>query len=843
MDNNNKDKLDAICTRIRERYGVPLKNGRKHPVVRNWQGRVWGEFTDEEKQDWTGYGVNCGRAGLVVIDCDRHNDSADGVKNFHDLCDKHNFNPEDTFAVSTPSGGVHYYFSRKGVDEDVKIGNSPGGLPDGVDVRGSGGQVVGPGSRTSEGEYKIIGEATQAMRIPDWLLDVLLDKDSDRDHSMTTSLLDEHVSPPAPDEEEDRRNSEQDRQSAFEEALADRIDNVKGQTSDVSVIDWYNDPYILKVLDNAVDAVSKAPKGRRNEELNAKAYSCGRAGVPEDLVLSDLADAAVSAGLSMREAVKTIRSGWSSGHKEFDPYRIAQTRQEWKDEQKEKAAKDKSKATEDPDSDEAFKERMSRTTDVSLADELLNHTDLPGKHYYDPVSDRWMIRSSKGYIAPTSVKMFCASVSHYLSKLSSRMRDLEMDSKKADSLESYRRAQAVAGVLANQIDIDHDVLDSSPHEILADGMIVSLVDGSTREIDPSKDMFTRYTEVPYTSSPSKKGMEKLSKVLSCIPKESREYVLDWFGACMLGRMTQPAGVLLLIGNGSNGKSSLFSLMRRVIGTYLTNPKREVLTESSKSSRFSTHTLKGARAALFEELPKGRHLNANVFKELSGTQRIRGERKGVDEEEFEMRATVVIATNHLPQVTDTDNAIWRRLNMVEMPYRFTSNPESNNDILADPSLSPESIACLSPDDEMLQAALHVLVEHAKRYIERGWQLPTLPERTERANKRWREESDRIMMWAEECLEKCESNKFTLRDDLYDSYCAYVTSMGWRPLARNAWKQDIEAHPWFKESELVVKQVRRSAFLEQLKYRSETSMKVREAPVGKKVRAMVGVSIVQ
>lgn len=831
MNSNNRDELDAICTRIRERYGVPLKNGRKYPVARNWQGRVWSEFTDEEKQGWTGYGVNCGRAGLVVIDCDRHDDSADGVKNFHDLCDEHSFDPEETFAVSTPSGGVHYYFSRKGIDEDVKIGNSPGGLPDGVDVRGSGGQVVGPGSRTSDGEYRIVSEATQALRIPDWLLNVLLNNGVDRDHSMTTSLLDEHVSA--------AQSIEQDRQNSAKLLATKEPHGTKGRTSDVSVIDWCNDPYILKVLDNAVDAVSGAPKGRRNEELNAKAYSCGKAGVPEDLVLSDLTDAAVRAGLSMREVVKTIRSGWSSGRKEFDPYKIAQARQEWKDEQK----AFKEEEIKDPDSDKSFKERMSRTTDVSLADELLNHTDLSGRHYYDPVSDRWMIRSSKGYIAPTSVKMFCASVSDYLSKLSSRMRSLDMDSKKADSLESYHRAQAVAGVLANQIDIDHDVLDSSPHEILADGKIVSLVDGSVREVDPSMDMFTRYTEVPYTNSPSKAGMDKLNKVLSCIPKESRKYVLDWFGVCLLGRMTQPAGVLFLVGNGSNGKSSLFSLMRRVIGTYLTNPKREVLTESSKSSRFSTHTLKGARAALFEELPKGRHLNANVFKELSGTQRIRGERKGVDEEEFEMRATVVIATNHLPQVTDTDNAIWRRLNMVEMPYRFTSKPENDNDILADPSLSPESIACLSPEDEMLQAALHVLVEHAKKYIERGWQLPPLPERVEQANKRWREESDRIMMWAEECLEKCESNKFTLRDDLYDSYCSYVTSMGWRPLARNAWKQDIEAHPWFKESGLVVKQVRYSSRMEHISFRLPDRMYSREAPSGSRFRAMTGVRIVQ
>lgn len=401
MGNNDKDELDAICTRIRERYGVPLKNRRKYPVARNWQSRVWSEFSDEERQDWTGYGVNCGRAGLVVIDCDQHDESTDGVRNFHDLCDEHGFDPESTFTVSTPSGGRHYYFSRKGVDEDVRISNSRGRLPDGVDVRGSGGQVVGPGSRTSDGEYRIVSEATQALKIPDWLVDVLLDKDADRDHSMTTSLLDEHVSPAA-------QSIDQDGQDSAKLLATKEPHGTKGRTSDVPVIGWYNEPYILKVLDNAVNAVSKVPKGRRNEELNAKAYSCGKAGVPEDLVLSDLADAAVSAGLSMREAVKTIRSGWSSGQKEFDPYRIAQARQDWKEEQK--APRDEE--VKDPDSDKAFKERMARTTDVSLADELLNHTDLSGQHYYDPVSDRWMIRSIKGYIVPTSVKMFCASVSH-----------------------------------------------------------------------------------------------------------------------------------------------------------------------------------------------------------------------------------------------------------------------------------------------------------------------------------------------------------------------------------------------------------------------------------------------
>lgn len=464
---NNRDELDAICTRIRERYGVPLKNGRKYPVARNWQSRVWSEFSDEERQDWTGYGVNCGRAGLVVIDCDRHDESTDGVRNFHDLCDEHSFDPEETFAVSTPSGGVHYYFSRKGVDEDVKIGNSPGGLPDGVDVRGSGGQVVGPGSRTSDGEYRIVSEATQAIRIPDWLLDVLLDNGVDRDHSMTTSLLDEHVSPTAPYEEGDRRNNEQDGQSALESLTTKEPHGTKGQTSDVPVIDWYNDPYILKVLDNAVDAVSRAPKGRRNEELNAKAYSCGKAGVPEDLVLSDLADAAVSAGLSMHEAVKTIRSGWSSGRKEFDPYRIAQARQDWKDKQEERAASTKNKEADDPDNDKAFEERMKSLSDKVLYDEILNHTDFRKEFCYNEESGYWLRRNyNTGVLEKTTVSAAIDKVFHLLSTISQRMKDLEIDSGKRFVVDSVNKAKSLCSVLPAAVSIKDKDLNTSITSIL-----------------------------------------------------------------------------------------------------------------------------------------------------------------------------------------------------------------------------------------------------------------------------------------------------------------------------------------------------------------------------------------
>jgi hypothetical protein len=52
--------------------------------------------------------------------------------------------------VLTPSGGRHLWLSGP---PDVVIPNSAGRLAPGIDIRGAGGYLVGPGSRTEHGVY------------------------------------------------------------------------------------------------------------------------------------------------------------------------------------------------------------------------------------------------------------------------------------------------------------------------------------------------------------------------------------------------------------------------------------------------------------------------------------------------------------------------------------------------------------------------------------------------------------------------------------------------------------------------------------------------------------------
>jgi hypothetical protein len=100
----------------------------------------------------TGYGIACGRAPhhLIGLDLDVKHGS-DGVSALEALARGHGFTLPETVTVLTPSGGRHLWLTASG-----PVPNSVGRLAPGIDVRGLGGYVVGPGSRTVAGRYLLL---------------------------------------------------------------------------------------------------------------------------------------------------------------------------------------------------------------------------------------------------------------------------------------------------------------------------------------------------------------------------------------------------------------------------------------------------------------------------------------------------------------------------------------------------------------------------------------------------------------------------------------------------------------------------------------------------------------
>ncbi|NEA39744.1 bifunctional DNA primase/polymerase, partial [Streptomyces sp. SID11385] len=102
----------------------------------------------------SGYGIACGAAPhhLLGLDLDTKH-GADPVRALALLGARHGFVLPATVRVATPSGGAHLWFSTPA---GLTVRNSAGRLAPGIDVRGTGGYLVGPGSRTTRGVYRFL---------------------------------------------------------------------------------------------------------------------------------------------------------------------------------------------------------------------------------------------------------------------------------------------------------------------------------------------------------------------------------------------------------------------------------------------------------------------------------------------------------------------------------------------------------------------------------------------------------------------------------------------------------------------------------------------------------------
>lgn len=221
-------------------------------------------------------GIACRQSNLLVVDLDRAKEdwnlrgteweyvhAAYGARvNGEDLLDEMRFAAgegplDETFSVRTGSGGLHLYYRWDPSWPRISQASPVKGV---VDVRGNGGQwggyVLGAGSVTAAGEYKIEDNSPIALP-PMWIRLLVMEKPQ----------------PP-------RRVSQGVRQP--------------GAISQSGL----------------VETVRLAQPGNRNNALVWAARTMCEEGVPEEEALRVLGDAARQAGLGEMEIERTIQSGY-----------------------------------------------------------------------------------------------------------------------------------------------------------------------------------------------------------------------------------------------------------------------------------------------------------------------------------------------------------------------------------------------------------------------------------------------------------------------------------------------------------------------------------------------------
>ena len=247
----------------------------------------------------------------------------------------------------------------------------------------------------------------------------------------------------------------------------------------------------------------------------------------------------------------------------------------------------------------------------------------------------------------------------------------------------------------------------------------------------------------------------------CGDAELIEYVQQTVGLAAIGKVYQEA-LIIAYGEGSNGKSTFWNAIARVLGSYSGTISADALTVGCKRNvKPEMAELKGKRLVIAAELEEGVRLNTSIVKQLCSTDEVSAEKKYKDPFKFIPTHSLVLYTNHLPRVGANDDGTWRRLIVIPFNAKIKGNSDVKN--YADYLVENAGGAILT-----------WIIEGAQKVIAANFKL-SVPKVVEDAINQYRDNNDWLSIFIEDC---CEVDKtYTQKSgELYQEYRAYCTRNG-------------------------------------------------------------------
>ena len=386
------------------------------------------------------------------------------------------------------------------------------------------------------------------------------------------------------------------------------------------------------------------------------------------------------------------------------------------------------------------------------------------------------LADAKDEIARTKQALMDTGISEEAITSGGKSLEKKISGGQMDAYLAYLSAQAYKAFVMKRRDMKYVVsalqaakpmLEIGVSDLDKDGFLLNTPDGTyylpdglegKRDHSP-EDYITKIT----AAAPGDKGeslwLDSLDTIF-CKDQELIDYVQQIVGMAAVGRVYMEA-LIIAYGEGSNGKSTFWNTVARVLGTYSGNMSADALTVGCKRNvKPELAEAKGKRLLIASELEEGVRLNTSIIKQLCSTDEIFAEKKYKDPFSFTPSHTLVLYTNHLPKVGAMDSGIWRRLIVIPFNAKITGSSDQKNyaDHLAE-NASPYIMAWI--------------IEGAEKAIKNNFRIP-LPKCVEDAIAKYRQDNDWLSHFIEDCCEvgdgmEEKSGEFYRA---YRSYCARV-----------------------------------------------------------------------
>ena len=318
---------------------------------------------------------------------------------------------------------------------------------------------------------------------------------------------------------------------------------------------------------------------------------------------------------------------------------------------------------------------------------------------------------------------------------------------------SRSRLEAIVSLARGIMLVDAADFDAHPDLLNVGNGVVDLRTGELLAHDP-RLLMTKLTTTAYDPGAEHPDWKA---ALEAVPAD----ILDWYqvrlGQAVSGYMTPDDVMLVQVGSGENGKSTVTAAIQRAVGEYFHSVPHRALLADASAIPTEVASFRGVRLAVLEETPEERRLSVNRLKQLVGTPQITARHVYQQDMTFDATHSLIINTNYAPSVAETDHGTWRRLALVRFPYRWVKPGEElhgDDDREGDPGLRDR---LREGRDGQHEAILAWLVAGAVRCYEADRVMPPKPDRVEQDTREWRAESDLVMaFWDEELIADPGSN---------------------------------------------------------------------------------------
>lgn len=250
------------------------------------------------------------------------------------------------------------------------------------------------------------------------------------------------------------------------------------------------------------------------------------------------------------------------------------------------------------------------------------------------------------------------------------------------------------------------------------------------------------------------------------------------GLCMYRNNRHYPICPVLLGEGSNGKSTYISMLRNVVG----RENASALQPREIGARFQAAMLLGKLANLGDDISND-YLDGDscaVIKKVATGDDLYTDVKGGEGFSFTPYCTMVFSANKFPRLGDASDGMMRRLFPMQFNARFTAD---------DPDYDPMIGEKLSTD-EAAEYLCKIGVEGLRRVISQGGMTPNEASKTIRHD--IQVSNDTVLAWIDDAGTEPEDVIGKTKDECYADYRSWCESNGVQPVSARKMSGTFLAH---------------------------------------------------